>query len=443
MSRRPGREGTIDRARTVAFEALCDLERGVTWTQVRAALVQSLKRDLDRRFAHELVAGITRRRGALDWVLRRHARRPSEDLDLEVRVLLRLGLYQLLELDRVGEHSAVHTTVELAKHHAPRAGGFINAVLRAAQRSRAADVPPAPELDPAEHLAVRYSHPRWIVERWLVRFGFEATRELCAYNDRRPDMILRTNLRRTTRAAVLQALPSARPGKWSPTAVRGARAFRHVRRLVRDGHASVQDESAQLVAPLLEPRPGGLYLDLAAAPGGKAGHLAELAGPEARIIALDRNASKLERVRGNALRLGCDNILVAVADARHVRPVQADGVLVDAPCTGLGVLARRPDLRWRKQPADLARLPRLQSELLDRAARLVRPGGLLVYSVCSFEPEETVAVVRDFASRHPDLRLESGDADPALQVEPGLLYWLPHRHGVDGGFAARWRRVAE
>jgi len=438
---RSRRQGNIDRARTAVFEALCELERGMSWTRARTDLLQALGRDLDRRFAHELAAGTTRRRGALDWILQRHARRPPAELDLEVRVLLRLGLYQMLELDRVGDHSAVHTTVELAKQRAPRAAGFVNAVLRAAQRGRASDVPPARDIDPVMHLAVRFAHPTWLVERWLARFGFEATEQLCTYNDRRPQLVLRANLRRTTREEILKALPSTRPGAWSPTAVRGPSAFRHARKLVRAGSASVQDESAQLVAPLLEPRDGGLYIDVAASPGGKAGHLAELAGPAARIIAIDRTWTKVERVRGNAARLGCGNILAAVADARHLRDVQADGVLVDAPCTGLGVLARRPDLRWRKRREDLERLPRLQLELLEQTAHLVRPGGLLVYSVCSFEPEETVAVVRSFSSHHPELRLEAGATDAALQLEPGLLYWLPHRHGMDGGFAARWRRL--
>jgi 16S rRNA (cytosine967-C5)-methyltransferase len=211
--------------------------------------------------------------------------------------------------------------------------------------------------------------------------------------------------------------------------------------LVRSGHASVQDEGAQLVAPLLEPQAGGLYIDLAAAPGGKTGHLAELAGPTARILAIDASRARIERLRGNATRLECDHIFAAVADARHLRAVAADGVLLDAPCTGLGVLARRPDLRWRKRSDDLERLPQLQVALLDQAARLVRPGGLLVYSVCSFEPEETIAVAHDFAARHPGMRFESVAEHAALQVEPGLLYWLPQRHGVDGGFAARWRRA--
>jgi 16S rRNA (cytosine967-C5)-methyltransferase len=181
---------------------------------------------------------------------------------------------------------------------------------------------------------------------------------------------------------------------------------------------------------------------VAASPGGKACHLAELVGESGQVLGFDRSATKVQRIRENAARLGLPHLAAAEADARAAQAPQCDGVLVDAPCSGLGVLSRRPDARWRKRPEDLERLPRLQLELLEAGLRHVRPGGVLVYSVCSFEPEETTTVVERFASAHPEVRLEPGGAPPALRIEPGILYFFPQRHGVDGGFVARWRRTA-
>jgi 16S rRNA (cytosine967-C5)-methyltransferase len=217
-------------------------------------------------------------------------------------------------------------------------------------------------------------------------------------------------------------------------------AFGAMRDCVAAGLASVQDESGSLVAPLMEPERGSRLLDLAAAPGGKACHLAELLGGTGMVLAYDRSAAKLERLRDNARRLGLANVAVAQADCRELEVEPAVGVLLDAPCSGLGVLGRRPDLRWRKQAADLPRLAALQSELLAAAARLVTPGGMLVYSVCSFEPEETAQVAAAFATAHPEFAPADVGLPRALRAAPGILYFLPQAHGMDGGFVARWRQ---
>ncbi len=181
-------------------------------------------------------------------------------------------------------------------------------------------------------------------------------------------------------------------------------------------------------------------MDLAAAPGGKTGFLAEALGAQGRVLAYDVADRKLEKIRGNMRRLGLDNVEVHRSDARRIPAKQVDGVLLDAPCSGLGVLARRPDARWRKAPEDLGRLAKLQSELLDAATVHVKPGGLLLYSVCSFEPEETLEVTKDFQERHPEFVLERFEQAPSLQKEAGLMYFLPQEHEMDGGFLARWRR---
>ena len=431
-----------DPARRAAFEVLRALRRGLAW---EAAWERQGKRlasgSLDRRFAQELASGSTRLRGRLDHVLAQHLDRPLAALDRDVLDLLRLGAYQLLETE-VAEHSAVHATVELAKAVRPRAATLVNAVLRAVQRQRAALHFPDPEAAPLEQLVTQGSHPEWLVRRWLERFGATATRALCAYDNQRPQLCLRPNPRRASREAILAAIPGSLAGRWAADSVRcPATGYAAVRALVEGGKASVQDESATLVVEEAGPAAGETWLDLAAAPGGKACHLAERVGNGGRVLAFDTTAAKVERLRANAARLGLAHLLAAVGEARSLRLPAAHGVLLDAPCSGLGVLARRPDARWRKQPGDPARLAVLQAELLEAAAAPVRPGGLLVYSVCSFEPEETEAVASAFSRAHPEFALESGAAPAELRSGPGILYLLPQRHGVDGGFVARWRRA--
>jgi 16S rRNA (cytosine967-C5)-methyltransferase len=336
-------------------------------------------------------------------------------------------------------YSAVHATVELAKEVCPGAAGLVNAVLRAVQQRP--PVYPAASDDALAHLLAYASHPEWLLRRWLDRFGAAETAALCAYANRRPSLCLRVHAGRMSRADVLAALPGSEPASWSTSSVRcRAGSFAAARRLVAAGAASVQDESATLVVEEADPQPGQVWIDLAASPGGKCGHLAERVGPEGLVRAYDRTPAKVERLRQNAVRMGLPQLLVGLADARALRAPAADGVLLDAPCSGLGVLGRRPDARWRKREGDLPRLRALQSELLDAAAALVRPGGVLVYSVCSFEPEETVAVCERFRSGHAGFRLEAGGAPAPLRAGAGILYFLPQRHGMDGGFVARWRR---
>jgi len=428
----------MDPGRELAFRILRRIEAGATW---RAAWRQTEGRDdVDaraRRFALELAGGATRLRGRLDALAALHTHRPVAALDPALRVLVRMGLYQLCETDGVAAHAAVHTTVEMAKEHAPRAAGLANAVLRAAQRSGALP-PPSPAADAAEWAAY-WSHPEWIVSRWRARFGDAETAALCAYDNRRPQMCLRVNTLRTTRAALLERLPDAVPSEHVDVGVRMQRpGFAAARRCVEEGLASVQDASAMLVTAAMTPARGEDILDVAAAPGGKTCHLAEAMADSGRVRASDRTEAKVQRVRDNAARLGLGSVVATVGDARRLRVEPADAVLVDAPCSGLGVLSRRPDLRWCKQPEDLERLAALQEEILNAAAGLVRPGGRLVYSVCSFEPEETTAVAARFAAAHPEFVAD--DDGLVLRSGPGISYSLPQRDGTDGGFVARWRR---
>jgi 16S rRNA (cytosine967-C5)-methyltransferase len=287
------------------------------------------------------------------------------------------------------------------------------------------------------------------VRRWLDRYGYERAAALLAVNNRPPGTVVRVNRRRSPRETVLRRLRSdgldAQPGHLADGCLRlpvGAEVFSSA--LFRDGHLTVQDESEALVAPLVNPRPGDRVLDLCAAPGGKLGHLAELGRGEIMLVGVERHPSRLRRTREGLERLGHHDVALVCADGRTFgRPESFDRVLVDAPCSGLGVLRRRADARWRKTESLLVEMVELQAELLDRAAVLVRPGGAIVYSVCSFEPEECEQQVDRFVERHPSFRIERpGPGFPATVVDERGFYRIFHdQFESDGAFAARLRRL--
>lgn len=408
------------------------------------------------RAATDLVAGVTRQRRWLDHALAPWIRGGMDglfDLDAPVRAALRLGAYELL-IAGTAPHAAVGEAVAVAKVlGASRASGLVNAVLR---RVADAGVPSDPATgDLADDLAVRFSHPTWLVARWLDRYGEDATRRLLAHDNARPVFGLRANTLRITPAEFRAALDANgiayEPSPYVESMVR-TQAVQAVLRagLVSGGAALVQDEGAALVVHALDPRPGETVFDVCAAPGGKAFYSAARMENTGRIIASDAHIGRLRLVHRGAESAGATIVETVHADveARAAAAVAAgdlaDAVLLDAPCSGTGVLARRADLRWQRGPADLADLVALQTRLLDAAAPLVRPGGRLVYSTCSLEADENEARVDAFLAAHPDFRRESvaGRVPDGMVTDAGDYAALPHVHGTDGAYAARLVRQA-
>ncbi len=400
----------------------------------------------DRDLAAELVRGVFRWRGRLDWQLAQFLSRPLEALDPPLLWILRLGLYQLDRLDRVPAHAAVNTTVELAKRRVgPGAAGFANAVMRRAARELAGLVEPDAAEDPLGHLEARTSHPRWLLERWLARRGFAGTLKLAASGNRKPSLTLRVVSDRVDAADLLGDLRGrgidARPGTILPdTVVLEDGWHPAVRDALDAGLCVVQDEAAGLVAHVARPTRGARVLDVCAGVGGKALHFAELCGG-ASVVACDLSARRLRTLADAARRTGAGPVRCVAADGR--RPAVRGGfarVLVDAPCTNTGVLARRADARWRRTAADVPRLAALQGELLDASRAMAGPGGLLVYSTCSLEPEENEDVVRDYLARHrADALVPADDLLPPELLSGGCLRTDPAEHAMDGAFAAAIR----
>ncbi|MEZ5066781.1 MAG: 16S rRNA (cytosine(967)-C(5))-methyltransferase RsmB [bacterium] len=435
-------------AREVAIETLLAWERSRETADALLAerLDASRLAPRDRDLAAELVRGVFRWRGRLDWQLASLVDRPVESLDPPVLACLRLGLYQLDRLDRIPRHAAVDTSVQLAKRYARRgASGLVNAVLRRAPEALLALVEPDASEDPVGHLAARTSHPRWLLERWVARLGFRRTLQLAAANNTKPSLTLRVTSDRVDAVDLLADLAArgvaAEPGRFLPDTVRLLDGWTPaISEWLADGTVVVQDEAAGLVAYVARPAGGLRVLDVCAAPGGKAVRFADLCG-DAEIVAADRSARRLASLRQTLARTGVPGIRLLVADG--LQPATRGGfgrVLVDAPCTNTGVLGRRPDARWRRGPEDVIRLATLQGELLDAGREQVGPGGLLVYSTCSLEPEENEHVVRDYLARHPgDTIVSAAEVLPEEIVENGCLRVEPHEHGTDGAFAAAIR----
>lgn len=402
----------------------------------------------DEALLHELVKGTLRWRGRLDWVLDPLVHIGLTQVQPWIRNVLRLGAYQLLFLDRVPVHAAVDESVKLAHEYGhPGTAGLVNSVLRRLAEEK--DRIELPQGDDAASLAAWGSHPQWMVERWLERFGPAATRELLLANNRAARLGLRVNRLRATREQLITRLAdagvAATPGQLAPDLVWTEEHVVPGRlEAFKDGWCTVQDESECLVAHLVAPGPHERILDLCAAPGGKCTHLAELMGDEGEVWAMERDQARLSSIETAVARLGTHAVHVALGDGRNYAfPMPFDRVLVDAPCSGLGVLARRADARWRKGPDVFRELLPVQLDLLQAGGRRARPGSVLVYSVCSFEPEETVEIVERFLHASPQFVLEAanGFVPDSVVGENGCMTVLPHVHGCDGAFAARFRKT--
>jgi 16S rRNA (cytosine967-C5)-methyltransferase len=402
----------------------------------------------DRRLITRLVLGTIAWQGRLDYELKRLTGRELISIQPVALEILRMGLFQLRFLDRIPQHAVVDTAVSIAKRssQARRAAGFVNAVMRRATRETAPL--PAREKNEKSFLAIAYSHPRWMVERFVDWFGVEdAERLMTANNDAAPNVI-RLNLARGSRAEIIEKLSAdgfeiGAPGRAPETVVlNGAPHFESS--AYRDGLFHAQSEASQIAARMLACRSGATVVDCAAAPGGKTTHLAEMVGERGRVIAVDLNFNGLRNARDLARRLRHRNIEFLCADltaAPPLAPSSIEYVLLDAPCTGIGTLREHPEIKWRLKPSDPARMAAIQSRMLDNAAALVRPGGAIVYSVCSIAPEEGEGVVDGFLARHDDFAIDHGisgrdEFRDAIDAR-GFMKTRPDLGGLDGFFAAR------
>ena len=428
----------------------------------------------ERALTVEITYGVLRRLSTLDWRLEPVLEKPLPRLPVAVQMVLRLGAYQLLFLDRIPQSAAVNESVNLARAFTGTVGrdwsGFVNAVLRALLRHPARPWP-SMDLDASHCLALRYSVPGWLSRRWVERLGVASAEMACEGVSVAPPLTIRVNYLITTREALLETFArggiAAKPTSVSPFGI-----------LIEEGGSVpslpgfheggfyVEDEAAQLIPPLLDPQPGDIILDACAAPGGKSTHLADLMHNKGTIYAVDRKGARLELLRSNCHRLGVQIVVPIGGDIRRPREwvptietaespsvkkpkvagLSVDRILVDAPCSGLGVLRRHPEAKWRKDERALPRHHVLQCQILEAVAPCLRPGGVLVYSTCSTEPEENEQVIERFCRAHAEFQRESVVPwlPPAAQgfvTEQGALSTVGNECSMDGFYAVRLRKI--
>ena len=444
------RAGPVSQARFEALGILVRVEEDRAFADIalESALEKAALEPRDAALCTEIVYGALRWQRHLDWRLGPHLHRPLTKLDPWVRALLRLTAYQILFLERVPRWAAVDEAVSLAKlkSRSPGPAEFVNAVLRSLTRTPAP--PPAPD-SPVAAVGVRWSFPDWLVARWIARYGRQEAEALMAALCERPPLTVRANTLRCSRDIVAarlreEEMVEARPTALAPEGLVVERGIPGRWKAFTDGACTVQDEASMLVARLLAPRPGEVVADTCAAPGTKATHLAQLMENRGTIIAIDPQAARLRLVAKAAARLGVTIIECHTGPvetfARHWKE-RCDRVLVDAPCSNLGVLRRNPEVKWRRTEEDLRRLQQKQRAILAAAALLVRPGGRLVYATCSLEPDENEDVVLPFLESHRDWRVDPPGEFPVAPDAAGIVRLLPHVHGTDGFSAIRLRRL--
>lgn len=404
----------------------------------------------DRGLITEVVNGVLRWRYRLDWYLEQLYVGEYENLIPEVKINLRSSVYQLMFLDKIPPYAVLNEAVEIAKlKYNQKTANLVNAILRNFLRQQKKLELLEMDLDVLDRMAVRFSHPRWLLQRWIEYWGIDEVTRLCAWNNSRPRISVRINNLIADRDLFFKQLDEnniqyqVHPDFPDFVWINDFSEFRKLD-LIRKGWVSVQDVSTGLPVLALDPQPGELVLDMCAAPGGKSSHIAEKMKNTGRLVSMDRYPGRVAVLRENLRRYEVQNAIVLSADGIMLPfKEKFDRILLDAPCTGFGVLNKRVDLRWKRSVADIENMQKIQLNLLKSAADAVKVGGIIVYSTCTIEPEENEQVVEKFLREFPEFRIEKlkGIIPDKYLWEKCCVRTFPHRHQMDGGYVARLRRL--
>lgn len=441
----------IDRARDAAVRIVYKVLREGAYSNiaVREELDRSGLGRLDKALVTEIVNGTLRNLTRIDWIKSQFIKKKRTEPWIED--IIRCGIYQLLFLDKVPDSAVCNESAELAREHGHEGTvKFVNGVLRNISRNKETLQYPDKNNEVVKYLSVFYSHPEWMVTKWVKDYGKKFTEELLKANNETPPFTIRCNRLKLNRQELIAVLAEENidcvAGKFNPEAVyiRGTSAISG-KDSFKKGYYQVQDESSMLVAHIIDPKPGEVILDMCSAPGGKTTHIGELMENRGEIIARDVHPHKLKLVEENCARLGVNIVKTELYNA--TLPDEGslgkfDKVLLDAPCSGLGVIRRKPDLRWKKEPDNFRELAKLQKKMLETASKYVKPGGKLIYSTCTINKTENIEVVKDFLANNQQFELESLiDRIPEELVcesaKEGYLELFPNTHGTDGFFIAK------
>ncbi|MFU2416952.1 16S rRNA (cytosine(967)-C(5))-methyltransferase RsmB [Peptacetobacter sp. AB800] len=438
-------------AREAAFKILCDIEIEKNYSNMAINKIFKNEKinDKDKGLATELVYGVIENRKYLDFIINKLSKIKVKKMSSFVKIILRMGTYQILFLDSIEDYAAVNETVKLASKYDGKSKGFVNAILRNEIRQKRTikyiDIE-----DPIRRLAVKYSYQQWIVEDWVKSFGIEFAEELLEALNERPDLYVRTNTLKTDRDSLLKEFE--KEGIKAHKALLPEEAimvenFKGIEnsRLYKEGLFTVQDISSMLVAKVVAPKEGDMVLDVCSAPGGKSTHMAELMKNTGKIVSRDVFEHKIKVIKAAAKRLGIKNIEAEEFDAANLDEnsiEKFDCVLTDVPCSGLGIIRRKPEIKY-KAKEELVDLPKIQSKILENASKYVKINGTLVYSTCTVQDCENIEVVEKFLKENPNYELvpiEGINVDPDEQ-EKGYIKIYPNVHGMDGFFIAKMKRV--
>ncbi|MFZ1320489.1 MAG: 16S rRNA (cytosine(967)-C(5))-methyltransferase RsmB [Ignavibacteria bacterium] len=445
-------------ARSCSVKILCRCERTDSYLEklIDAELRNETLNDFDKALLNEISHGVIRWMRRLDWFLNGFYRGNYEKCLPEVRNALRVALYQILFLNKIPYSAAVNEAVEFVKRiHGDKHAGVVNGLLRTIIRTLENLIWPTREIDEVNYLGIIQSHPNWMVRRWINRFGFDDAVKLCEENNRRPVMALRVNTLKISVSDFENYLQEKNLFYKKGNYLDNFFSTKTMSKLFTDeyfkqGYFSIQDESAGLVSKLLDPKKDELILDLCSAPGGKTSHISELMGNEGKIIAVEKYLSRLEIMKSNLNRLGVKNVEtfhdnVCEPETTVLKEYligKADKILVDAPCSGLGVLSKKPDIKWKREPEDITNLQKIQLEILENSVKYLKDGGVILYSTCTTETEENIDVVNLFLKNNPEFKIENASSfvDKSIVNNDGCVELFPHINKTDGAFSVRLKK---
>lgn len=445
----------MDNPREIALKTLYDIDVNKAYSNISISknLNNSALKSIDRAFITHLVYGVIKNKTRIDWIISNFSKTPIKKMSPWVLNILRLGIYQIIYLDKVPQSASVNESVKLGKKFGhKKITGFINAILRNITRASKEDLQPTIK-DNIDFLSIYYSHPKWMVEMWIREFGLDFTTSLLKKNNEIPPITIRTNTLKITRKDLMQLLQKERmlvkEGQWCPEAI----IINNISNIERNkcfqkGLFQIQDQSSMLVAHILNPLKGQLVIDVCAAPGGKTTHIAELMGNTGKIIARDVHEHKLSLIKDNIKRLELSNIQLELFNALDLDQnliEKADAVLLDAPCSGLGIIRRKPDLKWNKKADDIKAITSLQLQMLENASCYLKKGGTLIYSTCTINPDENINIVKTFLNKNSNFRLLpikpiSDKMNSHNEIKQGYLQVFPNIDEIDGFFISKMQK---
>ena len=438
-------------SREIAFKVLLDIEKNKNYSNmsINKHFKDSQLSNQDRGLATEIIYGVVENKYYIDYIIDKLSKIKTNKMEIYVKTLLRMGIYQILFLNSISDYAAVNETVNLSKKKNPKVSGFINGILRNVIRQKET-ISTINVKDDIDYLSIKYSYDKWLIRNWLIHFGKEFTEELLEANAQRPCIYLRTNTLKISRDELISKLEEQGIKASKVNCIEEAIKVEHLKNiennnLYKEGFFTIQDISSMLVGKVMNPKENSLVLDVCSAPGGKTTHIATLMKNSGKVVSRDIYEHKLKLIKATCNRLGLNNVEVENFDGIKLDKdsmEKFDYVLADVPCSGLGIIRRKPEIKY-KEKEDFRALPPIQKRILENSSKYVKKGGTLIYSTCTIQDSENIDVINEFLQKNKNFKLEpinEVNVDLDNQAK-GYMKIYPNVHGMDGFFIAKLIRV--